>query len=105
MMTIYEWLNREKSRYYTIEVEKDGTSNIVLNHRWGGCNSNRGGRKNIFVQTEEEVQKFINNMMKRRKSRGYELITPLQVSEHVLQQYIQKLSLCLPRSSYKPLNK
>ena len=77
MMTIYEWLNREKSRYYTIVVKKDVDNEIVLSHRWGGCNSNRGGRKNIFVQTEEEVQKFINKMIKRRKRRGYELIAPL----------------------------
>ena len=77
MSNIYKWLNHEKSRYYTIAVENDGTNNIVLNHAWGGCNSNRGGRKNIFVQTEEEVQKFIGKMMKRRKSRGYELIAPM----------------------------
>ncbi|MCF1193167.1 WGR domain-containing protein [Mangrovimonas sp. AS39] len=77
MSNIYQWLNREKSRYYTIAIEKYATGNIILNHRWGGCNSNRGGKKNILVQTEEEVQKFISKMMKRRKSRGYELITPL----------------------------
>jgi predicted DNA-binding WGR domain protein len=77
MPNIYEWLNKEKSRYYTITVQKDGTSDIVLNFRWGGCNSNRGGKKNIFVQTEEEVKRYISNMMKRRKSRGYELIAPL----------------------------
>jgi predicted DNA-binding WGR domain protein len=74
MPNVYEWLNREKARYYKITVEKDGTNDIVLNHRWGGCNSNRGGRKNILVQTEEEVKKFIDKMIKRRKSRGYELI-------------------------------
>jgi len=75
MSNIYKWLNREKSRYYTITVQKNGITNIVLNFSWGGCNSNRGGKKNIFVKTEEEVQCFINQMMKRRKSRGYELIT------------------------------
>lgn len=74
MPNVYEWLNREKARYYKITVEKDGTNDIVLNHRWGGCNSNRGGRKNILVQTEEEVKAFISKMIKRRKSRGYELI-------------------------------
>lgn len=77
MSNIYKWLNNEKSRYYTIEVVSQGKNNIALSHVWGGCNSNRGGRKNIYVQTEEEVQKFIQQMMKRRKSRGYELITPL----------------------------
>lgn len=77
MVKIYEWLNREKNRYYTITIQQNGNSNIILKYRWGGCNSNRGGKKNLFVQTEEEVQKFIAKMMKRRKSRGYELIAPL----------------------------
>lgn len=75
MLNCYEWLNKEKSRYYTITVEKDGTHNIVLNHRWGGCNSNRGGRKNIYVQSTEEMRQLLIKMMKRRKSRGYELIS------------------------------
>jgi len=75
MPNIYEWLNREKSRYYKIAVKPDANG-IILNHDWGSCNSNRGGKKNIFVQTEEDVQKFIGKMMKRRKSRGYELIAP-----------------------------
>jgi len=77
MLNNFKWLNQEKSRYYIITVEKDGTNNIVLNYRWGGCNSNRGGKKNLSVQTEEEAKIYINKMMKRRKSRGYELITPI----------------------------
>lgn len=76
MPNIYEWLNREKSRYYKIVVKPD-VNGIILNHDWGSSNSNRGSKKNIFVQTEEDVQKFIGKMMKRRKSRGYDLITPL----------------------------
>lgn len=77
-MLIYQWLNKEKARYYRITVEKNGTHDIVLNHRWGSCHSNRGGKKNIFVRTQEEAQGFINKMMKRRKSRGYELTCPAQ---------------------------
>lgn len=76
MSNSYQWLNREKSRYYTITVEKDGTNNIILNYRWGGCNSNRGGKKNLLLCSEEETNKTIEHIMKRRKSRGYELINP-----------------------------
>jgi len=74
MLTIYKWINQEKSRYYTVTVRHDDKRQIVLNYRWGGCNSNRGGKKNILLQTEEEVKIFIVKMMKRRKSRGYELV-------------------------------
>lgn len=74
MSNIYQWLNPIKSRYYTITVKKHGSNNIILNYKWGGCHSNRGGKKSISVQSEEEAQKYINLMMKRRKSRGYQLI-------------------------------
>ena len=71
-MIIYNWLNTTKSRYYTIEVKNDN-ANFILNYRWGGCNSNRGGKKSVLA-TKEEMQGHIAKMLKRRKSRGYELI-------------------------------
>lgn len=78
MPNIYEWLNHEKARYYKIAIQlaEDG---IVLSHDWGSCNTRRGGHKNLLVQSEDEVQRFISKMMKRRKSRGYELVAPLMV--------------------------
>jgi hypothetical protein len=77
MSTLYKWLNHEKSRFYTIVVKKDVTNDIILSHTWGGCHSNRGGKKNLLVQTDDEVQAIIDKMMKRRKYRGYDLIAPL----------------------------
>ena len=74
MIQLYEWLNREKQRFYKITVQRKGIAEIVLNYHWGSCHTNRGGHKNIYAQTEEEAQRFITNMIKRRKSRGYELI-------------------------------
>ncbi|CAB4128110.1 WGR domain containing protein [uncultured Caudovirales phage] len=76
MVKVYEWLNKEKARYYKITIETYENTNIVINYLWGGCHSNRGGRKNICVQTEEEAHKCIAKMMRKRKSRGYELIAP-----------------------------
>lgn len=74
MVQIYRWLNKEKARFYTLSVQTQHPEEIVLNHSWGGCNSNRGGKKSLFVKTEEEAHRLILKMMKRRKSRGYELI-------------------------------
>jgi predicted DNA-binding WGR domain protein len=73
-MSIYQWINKEKLRYYTITIQKESDREIVLNHSWGSIKSNRGGKKNLVTQSEEEVQQCIHKMMKRRKSRGYELI-------------------------------
>ena len=76
MTNTYQWLNKEKSRYYHITVQKSEASYLILNHKWGGCHSNRGGKKEIPVENFDEAQTYINKMIKRRKSRGYELISP-----------------------------
>lgn len=75
-MSDFFWLNKEKSRYYVVSVEEQLPNAITLNYAWGSCNSNRGGKKNIFVQSQEEAEKRINDLLKRRKSRGYQLISP-----------------------------
>lgn len=76
MAQTYKWLNIAKARYYTITVLKERSDKIVLNYAWGGCNSNRGGKKHLLARNEEEAQLYILSMMKRRKSRGYELVAP-----------------------------
>jgi hypothetical protein len=75
-MSVYQWINKEKSRYFTIIVKKEAQSEIVLKHSWGGIHSNRGGKKDLLVHSEDEMQRCITNMMKRRKSRGYEIVSP-----------------------------
>jgi predicted DNA-binding WGR domain protein len=75
-MLTYQWINRAKDRFYQITVKQNGFTNIVLDYHWGSCNSNRGGQKSISLCSEEEAKKTIEGMMKRRKSRGYELIAP-----------------------------
>lgn len=77
-MQTYNWINLDKARYYTITVQKKSAlKQIVLSHAWGGCYSNRGGRKSIKVESEEQVDTYIAKMFKRRKSRGYELLAPI----------------------------
>lgn len=75
-MLTYQWLNRAKDRFYQITVKQNGINNIMLDYHWGSCNSNRGGKKSISLCSEEEAKKTIEGMMKRRKSRGYELVAP-----------------------------
>lgn len=75
-MLTYQWLNRAKDRFYQITVKQNGINNIRLDYRWGSCSSNRGGKKSLSLCNEEEAKKTIEGMMKRRKSRGYELIAP-----------------------------
>lgn len=76
-MLIYKWINRTKDRFYQITIKQNESNGLVLNYHWGSCTTNRSGKKNIVLCSAEEAQKTISQMMKRRKSRGYELITPL----------------------------
>ncbi len=76
-MVIYQWLNRAKDRFYKIKVKKNDDNNLVLDYHWGSCISKRGGTKSIILCSQEEAQKTIDLMMKRRKSRGYELVYSL----------------------------
>jgi len=75
MNPIYEWLNKEKERFYKIKIEQS-KNNINLKYSWGSTKSNRGGKKQITVNNEQEVNKTINQMIIRRKRRGYQLIAP-----------------------------
>jgi predicted DNA-binding WGR domain protein len=75
-MLIYQWLNKAKERFYQITVQEDD-NRIRIDYSWGSCHTNRGGKKNLFVCSEEEAKKTVEQMMKRRKSRGYELIAPV----------------------------
>jgi hypothetical protein len=74
-MLIYQWLNIQKKRFYKITINSNN-NNFLLNYYWGSYVSNRGGRKDILLDSEDEVNKTISDMMKRRKSRGYELTIP-----------------------------
>jgi len=76
-MRTYQWLNHIKKRFYQITVKHNETYNIIIDYRWGSCVSSRGGFKTLSGISEEEAEKTIEKLMKRRKSRGYELITPI----------------------------
>ena len=73
MLKIYEWINKEKQRFYTITVYKKDDDSILLKYKWGAMHSNKGGNKDI-VATEHEAEHYITQMLKRRKYRGYELV-------------------------------
>ncbi len=71
----YHWINKPKARFYRITMKGNG-SNILLNYQWGSIMSNRGGKKSLLLCSEQEAKSTIEQMIKRRKSRGYELLFP-----------------------------
>lgn len=75
-MMIYNWINDSKKRFYKITLEVQGNDLVAVRYNWGSCVSRRGGIKNDLC-TRQEAESVIEKMLKRRKSRGYQLITPL----------------------------
>lgn len=75
-MLIYKWINKTKQRFYQIVVQENNINEIEINYFWGSCNTNRGGKKSLFICSEFEAKKEIDKILKRRKRRGYELIYP-----------------------------
>ena len=75
-MLIYQWTNDTKNRYYKITIEGQGNDLVAINYRWGSCITRRGGNKKDLC-TREEAKKVIDQMIRRRKSRGYKLVSTL----------------------------
>jgi hypothetical protein len=67
------WINEKTNRYYKIIRHPSffGESIILM---WGGINSKLGGYKIITYDTEEEIEKIIDKIAKRRKYREYILL-------------------------------
>jgi hypothetical protein len=47
-------------------------------YNWGSCVTARGGKKLLSVKNLAEVDKVIAQLIKRRATRGYELIKCFQ---------------------------
>lgn len=47
----------------------------ILTCVWGGINSRLGNYSHLMVNNENEAKIYINNMMKKRMKRGYELVS------------------------------
>ena len=83
-MNTFSWLNTEKNRFYNLTIENYGKNTIALTYVWGSYNTNRGGKKNILVKSEDEVTNIICKLMKRRSQRGYKLIMSSSIISRAL---------------------
>jgi predicted DNA-binding WGR domain protein len=73
MQSNYYWINKEKARYYKILIQKDMLNDWILTCVWGGIHSRLGNYSHLKIDNENEAKIHIENIMKRRKSHGYEL--------------------------------
>jgi|GEM_PF-2122290 hypothetical protein len=74
MQSHYYWLNKEKARYYKIIIQKDMLNDWILTCVWGGINSRLGNHSHTMLNSIDDAALYIENMLKKRKKHGYELI-------------------------------
>jgi hypothetical protein len=63
-----------KTRYYTIKYQEDLLGDIVIIYDFGSKNTHRAKRHTIFVDSIEKTKCTIEKIVKKRISRGYDII-------------------------------
>lgn len=77
-MTFYDYRwQKGHARFYRVIIQKDLLNDWILTCIWGGRSNRLGNFKHITLKSLEHGFQFVDLMMKRRKQRGYELLTPL----------------------------
>ena len=79
-MRSFYWINKDKNRYYLIEIKRDLFNDLVLIKTNGRIGSNLGQVKQFIFDKDEEALAEVERMKKFRKQRGYELTTVLEDS-------------------------
>ena len=63
------------NRYYMAEVTQDLFGQWQLHRSWGSRTSARGGEQHLNAASYEEVMRLLQVTAKRRKTRGYSLLS------------------------------
>lgn len=69
----YRW-QKGISRYYRILIYRDLLNDWILTCIWGGVQTRLGNFKHTTLQNLQEGLDFVEDMKKRRHSRGYALV-------------------------------
>jgi predicted DNA-binding WGR domain protein len=70
---MYYWKNGTK--YYRLQYQQNLFGGIDVVCNWGRAGTKRGGYKIIPCETQNDINQFIATTKKRRKYRGYILIS------------------------------
>ena len=63
-----------ETRYYTVKYQEDLPGDIVIICDFGSKNTHRAKRHTIFVDSIEKTKCTIDKIVKKRISRGYDII-------------------------------
>jgi len=71
------WERQSDKRYYLALLYRDLLGDLVLTKVWGGIGKPTGQQQNVHVKTKAEGLSLIDQVLKRRTQRGYELVSGL----------------------------
>lgn len=74
---VLRWERHSDNRYYLAMLYRDLLGDLILTKVWGGAGKPAGQQLNIHLQNEAEGLALIDQVIKRRRQRGYELINGL----------------------------
>lgn len=71
------WEREKDNRYYLAMLYRDLLGDLILTKVWGGKGKPAGQQLHIPVNNESEGLAIIDQVIKRRRQRGYELVNGL----------------------------
>jgi hypothetical protein len=74
---LLRWERHADKRYYLIMLYRDLLGDLVLTKVWGGIGKANGNQYHIPVTSESEGLALIDQVIKRRRQRGYDLVNGL----------------------------
>lgn len=77
------WVHPEKRRYYLAELDRDLLGDWVLVRAWGALGSRLGQVRQTIVQSEEEGQRLLRAIERRRHQRGYQVVEGVVIGASV----------------------
>ncbi|CAM4390206.1 MAG: hypothetical protein LEGION0398_MBIBDBAK_00155 [Legionellaceae bacterium] len=77
-MRSFYWENKDKNRYYLIEIKRDLFQDLVLIKTNGRIGSNLGQTRQSIYEKDEDALGEVERIKKVRKQRGYELKDTLE---------------------------
>jgi predicted DNA-binding WGR domain protein len=74
---LLRWERNTDNRYYLALLYRDLLGDLVLTKVWGGIGKATGQQHNTHVNTVEDGLALIDQIIRKRKQRGYELVNGL----------------------------
>ena len=74
---ILRWERQSDNRYYLAMLYRDLLGDLILTKVWGGAGKPAGQEMHMPVHDEAAGLALIDQVIKRRRQRGYELVNGL----------------------------